>query len=119
MRSGWLVAASVGVPTSSLLPKSPNYWRIWAFVSSFFILPPLRSRDWLPPRSQLGAHNHLVEGGAKEPIHPDTAREMGLSAMSESEMAALGTRRVMQDATDLHMPEVPENLRHLELQPAR
>lgn len=38
--------------------------------------------------------------------------------MGEAELEALGLRRVAQDAGDLRMPEVPEHLRHLELQPA-
>ncbi len=60
----------------------------------------------------------FLEGSGKEPIHSETAQQLGLEGMSEAELTALGIRRAAQDATDLHMPEVPEHLKHLELQPA-
>lgn len=54
----------------------------------------------------------FLEGNVKEPVHPETAQHLGLEAMSDVELSALGIRRLSQDATDLHMPEVPKNLRH-------
>ncbi|MCC7527156.1 MAG: hypothetical protein IT342_01465 [Candidatus Melainabacteria bacterium] len=60
----------------------------------------------------------FFEGNAKEPVHPETAQQLGLEGMSESELKSLGIHRTMQEASDLRMPEVPKHLKHLELQPA-
>lgn len=57
-------------------------------------------------------------GSIKEPIHPAAAQQLGLEGMTEGELAALRIGRLAPDASDLHMPEVPEHLRHLELQKA-
>lgn len=60
----------------------------------------------------------FFEGNVKEPIHPETAQQLGLEGMSQAELTALGVRRAAPDAADLHMPEVPQHLKHLELQKA-
>ena len=56
--------------------------------------------------------------GMKKPLHAETANQMGLGSMSESELGKLGIRKLSPDVAELHMPEVPEHLRHLELQKA-
>ncbi|MCC7532119.1 MAG: hypothetical protein IT342_26685 [Candidatus Melainabacteria bacterium] len=60
----------------------------------------------------------FLEGNVNEPIHPETAQQLGLKDLSEAELTSVGIRRVVQDATDLHMPEIPSHLKHIELQPA-
>lgn len=77
----------------------------------------------LTPKERAESAGELMplfffEGNAKEPVHPESAQQLGLETMSESELKSLGIRRTMQDVSDLHMPEVPEHLRHLEMQKA-
>jgi hypothetical protein len=59
----------------------------------------------------------FVEGNVKEQIQPETVQQLGLDGLSETELSAIGIRRLTAEASDLHMPQVPENLKHLELQP--
>jgi len=60
----------------------------------------------------------FFEGDLKEPVHPETVKQLGLESLSESELSALGILRDTIEIAELKMPEVPENLRHLELQNA-
>jgi hypothetical protein len=57
----------------------------------------------------------FFEGRAKEPMHPETAQQLGLEKMSEQELEQLGIKRYAPEAGELNMPEVPEHLKHLPL----
>lgn len=58
----------------------------------------------------------FFEGNAAEPIHPETVQQLALESMSESELLALGIRRAGKETFDLHMPELPPELRSLDYQ---
>jgi hypothetical protein len=58
----------------------------------------------------------FFEGNAAEPVHPETVQQLALESMSESELLALGIRRVGKETFDLHMPELPPELRSLDYQ---
>lgn len=60
----------------------------------------------------------FFEGNAREPVNPQTVDQMGLDSMNESELIALGIRREIKGMSELQMPEIPEHLKHLEMQKA-
>ena len=51
--------------------------------------------------------------GHTKPVEPEVVQQMKLEEMSAEGLKGLGITRV-----EMHMPEVPEHLQHLELQPA-
>lgn len=58
----------------------------------------------------------FFEGNIKEPISPQTAEQMGLESLSQEELNSLGIGRVMSEVGEFRMPEVPDNLKNLEIQ---
>lgn len=59
----------------------------------------------------------LIGPEGMQPLNSKTAEQLGLASMQESELAQLGIRKINSEALDLHMPEVPEHLKHLEFEP--
>lgn len=51
-------------------------------------------------------------------LSPKTAEQLGLASMQESELAQLGIRKINAEALEMHMPELPPELRTLDYQPA-
>lgn len=58
----------------------------------------------------------FFEGNANEPVHPGTVKQFELESMSEAELLSLGIRRAGKETFDLHMPELPPELRNLDYQ---
>lgn len=55
----------------------------------------------------------LIGPEGLQPLNSKTAEQMGLASMQESELAQLGIRKFNSEALELHMPEVPDHLKHL------
>lgn len=60
----------------------------------------------------------FFEGNTSEPISPQTVEQMGLETLSQEELNSLGINRLMPEVGEFRMPEIPDNLKSLEIQKA-
>jgi hypothetical protein len=60
----------------------------------------------------------LIGPEGMQPLNSKTAEQLGLASMREGELSQLGIRKINFEAIEMHMPELPPELRKLNYQPA-